>query len=453
MNIQAYSGDDRASALTAAEWRDCLRRGSVGLETLGQGFSHAPVSLSPWRLTDGQWQQALAGARLLGGLLQKMVNDRDWLLAQTAGLEASDSVPGKIWRLLNSIPADQVRTLPVALQRHDLMLDNRGKWRWVETNPIAAGMGPLNQRWLETLAAVQPESYAANPAIEAQGHLLADAARRIAAEFGSESPLMVMVVTDDEDNIYDQRLLTDEVARLGVHVVRMTLRQLAAAATGADHRLVLPDGRAVDLIYWRTGYNAEDYGDQSLWQFRADLEKTRVAQCPDLASQLSGSKWLQHVVSAQVRSDAGFAGYFDLNESELALLQQLCLPSFAVVDLSLLEFHRLVHQCYWYKTQSEGGGNVARGATALANYNGHDAADVLMANIDAIVRIEPVSKLVNGELLSQQAHISELGIFSLGATAEYGGYLCRTKAQHSLEGGVHRGGAVLDTIVVQKCYP
>ncbi len=450
MTIQVYSPDDSASAVTAAEWAERLRGACVGLETAGQGFTHAAVSLSPWRLTDSQWQQALAGARLLGELLQKMVSDRNWLLEQTAGLEASDSVPGTIWRLLNGIPTDQVRTLPVALQRHDLMLDNRGKWRWVETNPIAAGMGPLNQRWLETLAAVHPQAYVANPAIEEQGHLLAVGARKLASAFGSESPLMVMVVTDDEDNIYDQQLLTDEVERHSVNVLRMTVQQLATATTGADHRLVLPDGRAVDLIYWRTGYNAEDYSDDSLWQFRAGLEQTHVAQCPDLASQLSGSKWLQHVVSTQVRSDGGFADYFGLNQSELALLQQLCLPSFAVADLSLLEFHRLVHQGYWYKTQREGGGTVARGAKALANYNRHDAADVLMANIDAQVRIEPVNKLVNGELLSQSAHISELGIFSLGTTAEYGGYLCRTKAQHSIEGGVHRGGAVLDTIVISN---
>ncbi|MDX1705569.1 glutathione synthase [Pseudidiomarina sp.] len=450
MNIEAYSADDNASALTAAEWRDRLRQASVGLETKGQGFTHAPVSLSPWRLSDSQWQQALEAADLLGRLSQLMVRDRSWLLEHTAGLEASDSVPGTIWRLLSLIPTDQVQTVPVALQRHDLLMDTDGLWRWVETNPIAAGMGPLNQRWLETLATVQPAFYATNPAIKKQSFSLADGARRLAAEFGSDSPMMVMVVTDDEDNIYDQQLLTQEVERQGVSVLRLTLKEFSAAASYCDQRLFLPDGRRVDLIYWRTGYNAEDYSDDTLWQFRAKLEQTRIAQCPDLASQLSGSKWLQHVVSRQVHYIDGFADYFGLDERELALLQQLCLHSYSVADLSVPEFHRLVNQGYWYKTQHEGGGSVARGLSALTHYASRDAADILMANIDAAVRSAPISKLVNGELIRLSFHISELGIFTLGLTSEYGGYLCRTKAQHSLEGGVHRGGAVLDTLVIAK---
>jgi hypothetical protein len=39
-----------------------------------------------------------------------------------------------------------------------------------------------------------------------------------------------------------------------------------------------------------------------------------------------------------------------------------------------------------------------------------------------------------------------LGIFSLGEAARYGGYLLRTKTSSSLEGGVHKGFAVLDTV-------
>ena len=70
-----------------------------------------------------------------------------------------------------------------------------------------------------------------------------------------------------------------------------------------------------------------------------------------------------------------------------------------------------------------------------------------MAPIAATVRSEPLSKHLQGNIVTQQGHISELGIFTLGVDAGYGGYLCRTKAEQSLEGGVHRGGAGLDLVV------
>jgi hypothetical protein len=117
-----------------------------------------------------------------------------------------------------------------------------------------------------------------------------------------------------------------------------------------------------------------------------------------------------------------------------------------VNELTELQLHALLKQGYWYKKQQEGGGNVARFAQALQWYQQRDQADILMAPIEASIRTEPLSKHLQGEHVQHQGHISELGIFTLGSQAIYGGYLCRTKAAQSLEGGVHRGGAVLDLL-------
>lgn len=455
---------------TEPDWAALLQQQGVGLHDPLQGFKAAPVSLTPWQLSRQQWQQAQQAAHTLGALLEKIAEDRRWLLAETAALATSDSIPGEIWRALTALGAKQSTTRQVALTRHDLMLDQHDNWRWVESNPIAAGMGPLNQRWQQLFQLQQPAMLlAANPAIETQATLLAQAAIRQARlletdrDFGSndngndpDAPLLVMVVEAQEDNIYDQQLLAEAIAQQQVTVLRLTIDQLQQCQIDAKHQLRLPDGRIVHLLYWRTGYNPRDQVDNSQTDdsqlaFRARLEQVQIAQCPTLSAQLTGSKWLQHRLSQLLldpKQSQQLAVHFGLDNTELQVLQSLCLPSFAISELTELQFHALVAQGYWYKKQNEGGGNVARFAQALLWYQQRDSADILMAPIAANVRSEPLRKHLPGEVVIQQGHISELGIFTLGANAEDGGYLCRTKAELSLEGGVHRGGAVLDLVAI-----
>ncbi len=446
------------------DWIMLLQQQGVGLHDPIQGFKAAPVSLTPWQLTRQQWKQAQQAAHTLGLLLEKITEDRCWLLTETAALATSDSIPGEIWRALTALGAQQSNTRHIALTRHDFMLDQHGIWRWVESNPIAAGMGPLNQRWQQLFQLQQPALLLANnPAIETQATVLAQAAVQQARllettlDFGSadncnnpEAPLLVMVVEAQEDNIYDQQLLAAAIAQQQVTVLRLTIDQLQQCQIDAKQQLRLPDGRLVHLLYWRTGYNPVDQTDDNQLAFRARLEQVQIAQCPTLSAQLTGSKWLQHRLSNLLldpEQSQQLAAHFGLNGKELQLLQSLCLPSFAVAELTELHFHSLLAQGYWYKKQNEGGGNVSRFAQALPWYLQRDNADILMAPIAATVRSEPLSKHLQGNIVTQQGHISELGIFTLGVDAGYGGYLCRTKAEQSLEGGVHRGGAVLDLVV------
>jgi len=446
---------NRLLNMAEPDWTALLQQQGVGLHEPIQGFKAAPVSLTPWQLSQQQWQQAQQAAHTLGVLLEKIAEDRTWLLGETAALATSDSVPGAIWRVLTKLGAKQLRTRQVTLSRHDFILDLQNQWRWVESNPIAAGMGPLNQRWQQLYQLQRPsEVLAANPAIETQATLLAQAATKqaqfnLATKNEQVTPLLVMVVEAQEDNIYDQQLLTAAIENQQVTVLRLTMDQLQQCQIDTQHQLSLPDGRIVHLLYWRTGYNPVDHAADAQLDFRARLEQVHIAQCPTLSAQLTGSKWLQHLLSNLLldpQQSQQLAVHFGLNHTELQLLQSLCLPSFAVRELTELRLHSLLAQGYWYKKQQEGGGNVARFSEARDWYQQRDAADILMAPITADIRTEPLHKHLHGDNVTQQGHISELGIFTLGAAAEYGGYLCRTKAAASLEGGVHRGGAVLDLV-------
>lgn len=448
----AQSADDSEtlSALALSQ-QVHLQLGSAKLGLQGpQGFMPVPVSLTPWQLTTAQFAAAQQLAQLLGKLQARAATMPDWLLPLTQQLASSDTVPGEIWRRLNTIRLqhDQnltIRSRNVMLNRHDFLLDKQGQWRWVESNPIAAGMGPLNSAYLQLRQPTFDASYAYNDATLLQAALLADAAQRMNTPPQSQA-LMLMVVEANEDNIFDQQMLCDEIARLGVQVVRVTLHQLQQASISPQHQL-LWQNQQVNLVYWRTGYNPTAELDDKFWTLRTKLEQTTVAQCPTLRGQLTGSKWFQHQLTALLLTKPELiSAQFDFTAAEVALLQHAVMPSYAVSDLTIAEATKLIHQGFWYKNQQEGGGNVARAKAALASLLHRQSADLLMAPIDAKIRNETLLALRQGKVTLTSGHITELGIFALGMEALYGGYLCRTKTAHSSEGGVHRGGAVLDLI-------
>jgi|GEM_PF-1556692 len=438
-----------------------LNTQQLGLQS-SSGFLPVPVSLTPWQLGAAQFAKAQRLATLLGQIQSKAAIQPQWLLTLLEGLKQSQTVPGQIWRTLRSLYADNTSRTPATtnstsrnlmLNRHDFLLDQQHQWKWVESNPVAAGMGPLNDRYLTVLQTQELKQqhvrYAPNEAITTQAKLLAQAAFASALQLptaDSGVPLMLIVVEADEDNIFDQKLLCDGVERLGVRVKRVTISDLLKTEFTDDEHLHWQTQR-VDLIYWRTGYNPSADLTGKFWQFRARLEQAAVMQCPNLAGQLTGSKWFQHQLTALLLANPQeVTEQFGIEAAEVALLIQAMVPSYAVCELKTDKAEALIAQGYWYKTQQEGGGNVARGQAALAKLTNADRADLLMAPINAGLRREALTSLRHGKATIATDHISELGIFSLGEEAGYGGYLCRTKPAQNNEGGVHRGGAVLDVI-------
>ncbi len=441
-----------------------LNTQQLGLQS-NSGFLPVPVSLTPWQLGAAQFAKAQRLATLLGQIQSKAAVKPQWLLTLLEGLKQSQTVPGQIWRTLRSVYPDVMCRTPATtnntsrnlmLNRHDFLLDQQQQWTWVESNPIAAGMGPLNDRYLAVLQTQELQQqhigYASNDAITTQAKLLAQTAFTSALRqpsAGSGVPLMLIVVEANEDNIFDQKLLCDEVERLGVRVERVTINDLLQTEFTDDGHLHWQAQR-VDLIYWRTGYNPSADLTGRFWQFRARLEQAAVVQCPNLAGQLTGSKWFQHQFTALLLANPQqVAEHFGIEAAEIALLTKAVVPSYAVSELKTATAEELIAQGYWYKTQQEGGGNVARGQAALDKLTNTDSADLLMAPIHAELRREALTSLRHGKVTVTTEHISELGIFSLGEEASYGGYLCRTKPAQNNEGGVHRGGAVLDTILLR----
>lgn len=486
-----------------------MQQHRLGLVGNDGAFLPAPVSLTPWTLDAALWQQAKLLADGLHLLLSQLITRPALLQQASAGLLASQSVPGALTRQLQAIGFfDESRLWSpqnhaVALMRHDFLLDTAGQWRWVESNSIAAGMGPLNQAWLNLARDVLPnatQTAAANPALPRQAAQLAAAAWAQARRHQASSACVAFVVAADEDNLYDQQLLADAITAHGVIVRRLTLMQLQQCQLDGAQRLRDADGTVLDLLYWRTGYNPADYyptdgAFDALWQLRAQLETADVAQCPTMALQLVSSKYVQAWLSQQLLDPAlrrDLAAQLVVAEPVLAVLAKTCVAQQFLTSLSDRAIQQLLDKGWWYKRQDEGGGNVARGDMALTWAKQRDAGDLLMAPIAGQVRREAMLWLRAGEWRQPTAVLSELGVFTgepltpslawsattnetaqpcismdrqstsaeerapsggydsalIQVPARYAGYLLRSKPAEQLEGGVHRGGAVLDLLVL-----
>lgn len=421
----------------------------LGLLNSQQQFQPAPLSLTPWQLSPLCWQQAQQLGRLFGRLLLAAGNDEAWLRQALQGLPKNN-----LFAQLAALPQAFSRSLaPVALMRHDFLLDCSGQWRWVESNTIAAGMGPLNQQ-LGRLLSTRHNALADNPALQQQAQTLYAAAYTLRQQYDNNAPLLLFVVEPNEDNLFDQQLLQQAIAQLGGRVRRLTLAQLEQAQLNHSNRLQLPDGQEADLLYYRTGYNLADYTTPAQLVLRARLQQAALLQCPDITLQLAGSKWVQAKLSNLLLSGQHETLHrWGFSPADCARLKQAIMPMYPLTPANKTQALQDIASGWLLKSQQEGGGGIWRGQQAIQqlSLSGDNSTGLLlMAPITPYVRTEPVWLLRQGKLSCQYATVSELGIFSAGDSSDYAGYLLRSKPAAELAGGVHGGSAVIDTLVLRS---
>jgi len=428
----------------------------LGLKDQHGRLQHSPLTLVPWQLRQDDWQAAREVSRAVGARLLRLAADDDALRRTLGPVVAGDSLPARLWQAWQAIPAGERRATGVNLMRVDLLQDNAGVWKLVEANAIAAGMGPFSEGLLkvqQTLwPAMQTAGWVANhpeprwladPITAAMAEALFDAAQQQAQRLSTPDPLtVVFVVEPREDNIFDQRKVALALQQRGVRVLRRTLAQLAAQwETGAAPVLRLRGLGRVHALYFRTGYNLQDYTDAtgqtaSLLRWRATLETLAVALAPSIPLQLASSKAVQVQWYQCPERDAAAASM----DTPQYFLDDPARPATPVWRDWLL------------KSQGEGGGNVIEGDAIpprIASLSAPERHDwLLMRRIDARVRTELVPVLRQGQIQMATRLVSELGVFLTGDALRADGYLVRSKPEHALESGVHRASGAIDTLAI-----
>ncbi|MFW5927021.1 MAG: hypothetical protein ACOCSR_03130, partial [Wenzhouxiangella sp.] len=423
----------------AAQLAGEARRLGLGLTGSGGDFRPVPIALSPWLLGRKQWYEARRAAALLGRLVDRLAR-RPELLAPLP--DSSTSLPA----MLAAHRPGNPRARAAPLMRHDLLLDRTGRWRWVETNVTAAGMGPFGERagWMQQFFHErfgQPGRPVPNPSTASQAQYLVAAARDRARPVREiPRPLIVFAVEEHEDNRSDQDLLQAAIEAAGATVLRRTLRELADTTQTRGDRLCLAGAGCIDLIYFRTGYNAEDFATPELLEWRLSLETHDLALCPTVDLQLAGSKWQQMQL---YHADDDFYRRLGFTAAETARLRDLMVPQHALAEFNPRRAERRIERGWLLKSQREGGGSVLTGERALAELSGQPADSILMAPIDVLALPAPTPVLAGDRIITAGPRVAELGLFTAGATARPAGHLVRSKPSDRLEAGIHAGHGML----------
>ena len=226
-------------------------------------------------------------------------------------------------------------------------------------------------------------------------------------------------------------------------------------------------------MYFRAGYGPGDYIHPASWATRAHIERSRAIKCPTVLAQLAGSKKVQQVLAQPptVDSPQSILAHFLPNASpeSLARLQSTFAAIYPLDDSALgqqakaIATNPTLASKYVLKPQREGGGNNIY-KSKITEYlksipEDHWGGYILM---ELIVPPKMRNMIVrNGEVANKEV-VGELGVFGVclwdaksrqdggaGVQKNYeAGWLLRTKASESEEGGVAAGFGCVDSVVL-----
>ncbi|PKK23772.1 glutathione synthetase [Columba livia] len=340
----------------------------------------------------------------------------------------------------------------------DRGVDGTPALKQIEINTIAASFAGLTSRTVAVHGQVlnvlgKPEEASRLPPNNPSKGLAMGIAKAWEL-YGSPSAVVMFIVEEAQRNIFDQRCVENELWNRNIRVIRKQFRDVFEKGSLDDARRLYMDGQEVAVVYYREGYVPQNY-DQQNWEARLLLERSRAVKCPDIATQLAGTKKVQQELSrpgtlekllpgraeAVARIRATFAGLYSLDMGEEG--DKMAAAAIADPDRFVL------------KPQREGGGN---------NLYGEELRQVLEKIRDSPERTSYIlmDKIKPQPVMNYllRAHsplqvsecISELGIFGVYVRQgkemvmnKAAGHLLRTKAIEHADGGVAVGVAVLDT--------
>jgi glutathione synthase len=308
----------------------------------------------------------------------------------------------------------------------------------------------------------------------------------------SDPPLplcIIFLVQPDERNIFDQLALSTHIHKHhSIPTFRLpTTSVLTSTKIGNTPSRPLiytppfaPDQQyEVTTVYFRALYAPSEYTSPSIWTARHHLERSCATKCPSILLHLSGSKKVQQVLTSTTPTDILASFLPNHPPQTLDSLRSTFSPQYAMSDgsdsgLSLATSPQ-TSQNYVLKPQREGGGNNIYKSNIppfLASIPKDQYKQyILMELIHPPKTAHNTVLRSDGEVVSGEV-ISELGIFgtALWKTTkgragdeagvegkrvfpeivhnEEGGYLMRTKASGSDEGGVAAGFSSLDSGVL-----
>lgn len=293
----------------------------------------------------------------------------------------------------------------------------------------------------------------------------------------SDTPLplcILFLVQEGERNIFDQIELSSYLTEnQGITVFRLIsseiLKSTSIPPSNPSRPLIYSPPQApsaqfeVTTIYLRSFYTPDDYKDSNAWEARTHLERSAAIKCPTVLTQLAGSKKIQQVLAEPTGPDHLSNFLPNTDRSVIEKVRQTFAPQYDLsadgpglklaLDPSTAENHVL-------KPQREGGGNNIYKSSIPGFLRSISEAEwkrwVLMELIQPPSEAKNIALRSDGAVLRGDV-VGELGVFGTilwnnddGKIVQndQGGWLMRTKAKESNEGGVAAGFSSLDSILL-----
>lgn len=470
--------------------------------------TNAPVTLFPSPFPKKQFEQAQSLQKPYNELYANIANNEAWLGKIMQELIEVDDFLAQLWKIHLRVKEEgYVQDLTLGLFRSDYMLhvsDDGQEFalKQVEFNTISSSFGGLAVRvaQLHTELATHPNPGASlaypqhglftstdtTTGIPPPNKAVETLSAGLTAAFGiygqskstDQLPLCILfLVQDSERNLFDQMALSSSI-RHDIPVFRLPASQILAQTSipsvseNPNRPLIFtsPANPAlrfeVAVVYFRALYAPSEYDTPTSWAARHHLERSAAIKCPSVLLQLSGSKKVQQVLTDSTsRVLEEFLPTAD--QASLAAMRSSFAPQYSMSDGSESEGVKIAldpvrAENHVLKPQREGGGNNIYRSNIpkfLKTIPERDYKQyVLMELIQPPKSAKNIALRSDGQVASGDV-ISELGIFgtclwrSQAGKADIlrndeGGYLLRTKAKDSDEGGVAAGFSSLDSVVL-----
>ncbi|VVA12758.1 Hypothetical predicted protein [Prunus dulcis] len=387
----------------------------------GVGMVHAPFALLPMPFPESHWKQACELAPIFNELVDRVSLDAKFLQDSLSRTKKADAFTSRLLDIHSKmLEINKKEDIRLGLHRSDYMLDEQTKLLLqIETNTISCSFPGL-------------------------GCLVSDLHRSLLNHYGEFLGL-------DSKRVPNNPAASQFVEALAKAWTEYNNpRAVVMFVVQADERNM--GGQAIAVVYFRAGYTPNDYPSESEWRARLLMEQSSAIKCPSISYHLAGTKKIQQeLVKPNVLER------FVDNKEDIAKLRKCFAGLWSLDDSDIVKDAIERPGLYVMKPQREGGGN---------NIYGNDVKEALMrlqkegSEADAayilMQRIFPtVSRtfLMRNGICYKDDTISELGIYGAYLRNkervilnDQCGYLMRTKAASSDEGGVAAGFAVLDSL-------
>uniref|UniRef100_A0A8C9T9Y2 Glutathione synthetase n=1 Tax=Scleropages formosus TaxID=113540 RepID=A0A8C9T9Y2_SCLFO len=385
--------------------------------------SYIPFTLFPTPVPRDLFQQALQVQTLFNQLVDKISRDSCFLEEALAGPIKVDMFTARLFQIYRTVQQEAcAQSIALCLNRSDYMLDLRpdrnATLKQIEINTIAASFGGLASRTPDVhrhilkVAGLPEHSKRVLDNNPAAG--LASALAKAWELYGSVNCNSLILSFCDCNAKYDTE---DKLESVSPSVEVCFCGSLCMQS----------------------------------WEVRLMMERSQAVKCPDIGTQLAGTKKVQ-----QVLAQPGVLERFFPNEPEAVARIRATFAGLYTMDIGE-EGDRTVAMAlanpekFVLKPQREGGGN---------NIYGEEICRVLQEKSERVAyilmdKVNPQPSrnylLRHGSPVKLATCLSELGIF--GAHIRQGtdvvwnqcaGHLLRTKSAEYADGGVAVGVAVLD---------